>query len=296
MVAKPFLKWAGGKGQLLPIINEKYPDDLATGRYQYCEPFVGGGAVLFDVLSKYPFQSVLINDINTELINTYKLVKSEVEELINQLDKLQSMFWPMNDELRKQMYYEKRDRYNLISVGSSASIDLEKAALLIFLNKTCFNGLYRVNSQGQFNVPMGSYKMPMICDAPNLRRVSNLLKNVNIVNSDFRNCLPFITKNTFVYIDPPYRPLSVTASFNSYAKADFDDNEQIELGRFVDTIHLRGAKIVISNSDPKNINEEDDFFDALYNRYDIIRIPAKRMINSNAELRGDINELLISNF
>jgi DNA adenine methylase len=194
------------------------------------------------------------------------------------------------------MYYEKRDRYNSLVARFSSCDNLEKAVLLIFLNKTCFNGLYRVNRKGMFNVPMGSYKRPIINDTENLRRVSKLLRNVTIVNGDFRDCISFIDEHTFVYIDPPYRPLTPTASFNSYTKAEFDDKEQIELGCFVDTIHNRGAKIVISNSDPKNVNEKDNFFDELYDGYEITRIPAKRMINSNAKLRGEINELLISNF
>ena len=176
------------------------------------------------------------------------------------------------------------------------NINLEKAALMIFLNKTCFNGLYRVNKKGLFNVPMGAYKNPMICDENNLKAVSEKLQRVTIVCGDYRKSEDFIDENTFVYFDPPYRPITDTASFTAYTENLFDDEEQIELARFVDAMHRKGAKVVISNSDPKNSNTEDDFFDNIYSAHKIKRVEATRMINCNSEARGKIKELLISNF
>lgn len=175
------------------------------------------------------------------------------------------------------------------------SPSIEKAAFFIFLNKTCFNGLYRVNRKNLFNVPMGTYKNPAIYDAANLRNIHIALKNVNIVCCDYAQSKSFIDNNTFVYLDPPYRPISETAAFTSYNSDTFDDKEQLRLAKFIDEINDMGAKIVLSNSDPKNIDPEDNFFDDLYKTYRIHRVSATRMINSNAEKRGKINELLIYN-
>ncbi|MCL2438135.1 MAG: DNA adenine methylase [Coriobacteriia bacterium] len=295
MIAKPFIKWAGGKSQLLADIQKKYPAGLGKSINRYCEPFVGGGAVLFDVLSKYQMEDVLINDVNRELINAYIQIKHHVDDLIDELDILQTAFWAMSTEERKTFYYDKRDKFNCIKMNGDERANLEKAALFIFLNRTCFNGLFRVNGKGLFNVPIGSYKRPAICDADNLKRVSCLLQNVTIKCGDYKECLPFVNRNTFVYIDPPYRPITQTSSFTAYAETAFNDKEQIELGEFVDNLHLVGAKIVVSNSDPKNTNQHDDFFDELYSPYKIERVSAKRMINCNGDSRGKVSELLISN-
>lgn len=289
---KPFIKWAGGKSQLLNEIRAKYPETID----KYCEPFVGGGAVLFDVLANCHPKEVLINDINAELVNTYMQIKNNVDELINLLSDMQESFWAKSDGDRKVMYLAKRKRFNDLKVNGDEHINLEKAALFIFLNKTCFNGLYRVNSKGFFNVPMGAYKNPPICDAENLRLISKLLQNVQIKCGDYSECAEFIDENTFVYIDPPYRPLTATASFTSYSENEFGDKQQIELGKFIDDITAAGAKVVASNSDPKNADTGDDFFDDLYSSYSISRVSAKRMINSKASNRGSINELLICNF
>jgi len=296
VTAKSFVKWAGGKSQLLTDIQKKYPIELGKTIDRYCEPFVGGGAVLFDVLSRYRLKEVLINDINKELVNTYEQIKLHVTELINELENYQSTFWAMNTDERKNYYYAKRERFNYIKINGDEKANIEKATLFIFLNRTCFNGLFRVNSKGLFNVPMGSYKKPIICDECNLRRVSRLLQNVTLKCGDYTDCLSFIDFNTFVYIDPPYRPITKTSSFTAYAETRFDDKEQIELGAFVNKIHLLGTKVVVSNSDPKNNDECDNFFDELYKTYRIERVAAKRMINCNGESRGDISELLISNY
>ena len=288
---KPFVKWAGGKSQLLNEIRAKYPSKIE----KYCEPFVGGGAVLLDVLVNFQPKEVLINDINAELTNTYSQIKNNVDELIKILSEMQDSFWAKNDDDRKDMYLSKRDRFNDLKVNGDEQVNLEKAALFIFLNKTCFNGLYRVNRKGLFNVPMGKYKNPPICDSENLRLISGLLKNVQIKCGDYSECADFIDDNTFVYIDPPYRPLTVTSSFTSYSENEFGDKQQIELGKFVDEISSKGAKVVVSNSDPKNSDEGDSFFDDLYSSYTIMRVSAKRMINSKATGRGNVNELLICN-
>ena len=290
--ASPFVKWAGGKPQLLDEIRKKYPEKIE----RYCEPFVGGGAVLFDVLERFSPSEVQINDINKELMNAYRQIRKNVDNIIEILSEYQKSFWEKNDGDRKIMYLEKRERFNSLKIADREGNGLEMAALLIFLNKTCFNGLYRVNSKGLFNVPMGSYKMPPICNEDNLRAVSRLLSNVEIKCGDYKENNSFIDDNTFVYIDPPYRPLTETASFTSYSENEFGDKQQIELAKFVDMIADKGAHVVVSNSDPKNANADDNFFDEIYSKHHISRVMASRMINSKSSGRGEISELLISNF
>ena len=291
MVAKPFIKWVGGKSQLLEEIREKYPSKIE----KYCEPFVGGGAVLFDILSRFQLKAVLINDINKELINTYSQIKNNCEGLISQLSEIQSIYKKHSLEENKEFFYEKRARYNELKVNGNEGENLEKAVLFIFLNKTCFNGLYRVNSKGLFNVPFNNAKNPLLCDEANLKTCSQLLQNVEMRVGDYKDCKDFIDSDTFVYIDPPYRPLTQTAAFTSYSENGFSDKEQIELGTFITEISNKGAMVVASNSDPKNSDINDNFFDNLYSEFEIERVSAARMINSNAKKRGAINELLISN-
>lgn len=280
---------------MLGEIKQYYPfDNLVFTKY--AEPFVGGGAVLFDILSNYDLEEVYISDINAELINTYRIIRDDVEPLIDAVKTLKSEFLPLSVCERKVYYSKRRERFNFLKLNGNENINIEKAALMIFLNKTCFNGLFRVNKSGLFNVPMGSYKNPEICDETNLRAVSEALQKVTIVCADYKKSADFIDKNTFVYLDPPYRPITNTASFTAYSEHLFNDAKQIELARFVDDMHNKGARIVVSNSDPKNSNTEDDFFDNIYSSHKINRIEAKRMINCNGEARGKIKELLISNF
>ena len=292
---KPFIKWVGGKGQLLSEINKLYPVELGKNINKYAEIFLGGGAVLFDILSKYKLDEVYISGKNLELINTYKSIRDNVDILIKSLKEMEEQYIPLNNEDRKIYYYEKREEYNSLKINSEMN-NIEKAILFIFLNKTCFNGLYRVNKKGKFNVPMGAYKKPKICDEENLKNVSLTLRNVKIVYADYRESEKFIDDKTFVYIDPPYRPLNITSSFTSYTENDFNDKEQIELAEYINVLNKKGAKIVISNSDPKNNDIDDNFFDKLYKNYNINRVKATRMLNSNASLRGAINELLITNY
>ena len=292
---KPFIKWVGGKGQLLSEINKLYPVELGKNINKYAEIFLGGGAVLFDILSKYKLDEVYISDKNLELINTYKSIRDNVDILIKSLKEMEEQYIPLDNENRKDYYYKKREEYNSLKINSEVN-NIEKAVLFIFLNKTCFNGLYRVNKKGEFNVPMGAYKKPKICDEENLKNVSLTLRNVKIVYADYRKSEKFIDGKTFVYIDPPYRPLNITSSFTSYTENDFNDKEQIELAEYINVLNKKGAKIVISNSDPKNNDIDDNFFDKLYDNYNINRVKATRMLNSNASLRGAINELLITNY
>ena len=292
---KPFIKWVGGKGQLLSEINKLYPVELGKNINKYAEIFVGGGAVLFDILSKYKLDEVYISDKNLELINTYKSIRDDVGILIKLLKEMEEQYTSLNNENRKLYYYEKRREYNNLKINIEEN-NIEKAVLFIFLNKTCFNGLYRVNKKGEFNVPIGTYKKPKICDEENLKNVSMALKKVKIVYADYRESEEFIDNRTFVYIDPPYRPLNITSSFTSYTENNFNDKEQIELAEYINVLNKKGVKIVISNSDPKNNNTDDNFFDELYKNYNINRVKATRMLNSNASLRGAINELLITNY
>ena len=291
-MSKPFVKWAGGKSQLLNEIRLKYPANIE----KYCEPFVGGGAVLFDILDRFNPKEVLINDINKELINTYIQIRDNIKELIFYLSRYQKKYNSVSETERQIIYNNKRSQYNKLICDCDKNDLVKKAALFIFLNKTCFNGLYRVNSEGFYNVPKGTYKNPLICDEQNLMSINELLLKVKIKCSDFEKCEDFIDKNTFVYIDPPYRPLTESAMFTSYSKEQFNDNDQLRLGRFIDRLDKKGAKIVLSNSDPKNVNKKDNFFDDLYQDYTIERINAKRMINSKGTKRGNITELLVVNY
>lgn len=292
--AKPFLKWVGGKGQLLKEIERYYPFAQDVKITKYAEPFVGGGAILFDILNKFSLKEVYISDINAELINTYVVVRDEVEALLETLRQFERDYLALDNDRRKEAYLIKRARFNELKGKKELCVEL--AALMIFLNKTCFNGLYRVNRKGEYNVPMGTYKNPLICDERNLMAASKKLQGVKIVCSDYKNSSNFIDDKTFVYFDPPYRPLTPTANFTSYTEEMFSDKNQLELASFVQKLDRKGAKIVASNSDPKNTNKDDTFFDDAYAKQNIKRISATRMVNSNSNKRGKISELLISNF
>lgn len=292
---KPFLKWAGGKRQLISTIKAYYP--FSKGYTKYVEPFIGGGAVLFDILSRYDIKEIYISDINDSLINTYMIIRDECPKLIEELKKLEREYKLNDIANQKQYFLNRRSDFNgLTNILSRKKHDrIRKAAYMIFLNKTCFNGLYRVNSDGKFNVSFGKYTNPIICDEENLKNISAKLQNVNIFCCNYSTMKDKIDENTFVFLDPPYRPLNKTSSFNSYASNVFDDESQIQLSEFVKEIDKIGAKFVLCNSDPHNVDPSDNFFDDLYKLYTIRRIPATRMINSKASARGAINELLITN-
>ena len=291
--AKPFIKWAGGKARLLNDIKKTLPCDLSRRQaFTYVEPFVGGGAVLFWILQEYPnnITRVIINDINSELICTYRIIKSDVEALIVELARIQSEYLALEEVGRKIYYLSQRERFN-----ERNNSEVETAALFIFLNRTCFNGLYRVNSKGKFNVPHGRYSNPMICDEETLRADSAVLQRVEILCGDFARTGKYAGENVLYYLDPPYRPLTETSAFTSYAKDGFDDTEQIRLRDFCEQISARKSLFVASNSDPQNVDNGDDFFDILYGKFYIKRVSASRMINSKGNGRGAVSEIMISN-
>ncbi|MCF3603942.1 DNA adenine methylase [Planktothrix agardhii 1806] len=277
-LVKPFLKWAGGKRQLLPEILRYLPKNI--GKTTYFEPFLGGGALLFELQPK----QAIVNDSNRELINCYRVIKDNVEELIEVLK--------VHKAKNSKEYFDylrERDRlkqYNKFS-------DIQKAARIIYLNKTCYNGLFRVNSKGQFNVPFGSYKNPNILDEAVLRGVNDYLnqKSVTFLNRDFAEAVKDAKKGDFVYFDPPYDPVSNTASFTGYDINGFNQNEQRRLKQVVDELTEKGCNVMLSNS-------ATDFILDLYkdHKYTIETVSATRSINSNALKRGKINEVLVLNY
>jgi len=289
---KPFIKWVGGKTQLIGEIEHVLPSDLIHKTdVTYVEPFVGGGAVLFWILQQFPnIKKAVINDINPHLIATYRAVKEQPERLIALLRVFQNEYIPLGKEDRKDYYLNKRDTYNTSSLS-----EIETAALFIFLNRTCFNGLYRVNSKGKFNVPHGRYANPKICDEETILADSLILQRVEILCGDFAETYIYASPNALFYFDPPYKPLSKTSSFNSYSKEDFNDDEQIRLCNFCHRIADNKATFILSNSDVKGKDKNNNFFDEIYNRYHIKRVLATRMVNANPEKRGKLSELMISN-
>lgn len=294
---KPFLKWAGGKSQLLDEIIQELPIDIKNFK-RYVEPFVGAGAVFLFFLENNYFEEYIINDINYKLINLYTIIRDNPEELIKEIQQLKTKYINSEYEEKEKVFYEIRDSFN-----KNESVGVKLAAYFIFLNKTCFNGLYRENSKGDFNVPFGKFINPSFFDEEQIMEISKLLnlKNENgefkvkILNKSFNELEEYIDSNTFVYCDPPYRPVTI-GGFTSYNKSNFNDEAQILLRDFYKTLDTKGAKIMLSNSDPKNLNEEDDFFDDLYSDFNIKRVYAKRNINSVGSKRGKITELLITNY
>ncbi len=260
--AKPFLKWAGGKTQLIESIEKALPKEITKKKFTYIEPFIGSGAILFWMLGKFSnLEKAVINDINEDLINTYKAIANYPNELIAILNEFQLEYHAINEdeEAKKEYYYIKRDLYNTRNTSLST-----QAALFIFLNRTCFNGLYRVNRNNLFNVPSGKYNKPTICDEQNIFTVSAALQKVELLHGDYENTLNHASANTIFYLDPPYKPLSNTSSFNSYAKDDFNDAEQIRLRDFCNSLNVLGHKWILSNSDVKGKDINDNFFDEIY--------------------------------
>jgi len=300
--AKPFLKWAGGKTQLLNELVSRFPEELKEKKKieKYVEPFVGGGAMFFFLKNNFEIKKSFLFDINRELIIGYKVIKRDAKRLINKLKKFEKNYFNKSEREQKDFYYKIRDSYNKQMIkfkyNKYSEEWIERAVYLIFLNKTCYNGLFRQNKKGEFNVPFGKYKNPKICDEQNIIAVQKALKNTKIFCADFSASKKYIDENTFVYLDPPYRPINKTSSFTSYAKEDFDEEDQKRLAEFFKEMYKRGADLMLSNSDPKNENPEDDFFDDLYSESRIERVPAKRFINCNASSRGEIKELIVYNY
>ncbi len=294
-MARPFVKWAGGKGQLLDVLRENLPKEMGKSIEKYAEPFVGGGALLFALISEYSFKEIYICDNNKELINAYSVIRDYCSELIKTLSDMQTKYSScVSNQEKQEYYYEQRDKYNCLTLNSDTCV--QKAALFIFINRTCFNGLYRVNKKGCYNVPFGKHENPTICDTENLIKISEALQNVTMRSCDYHDVLNFADEKTFVYFDPPYRPLNATSGFTSYTEDQFNDQNQTELADVYKELSARGARVMLSNSDPHNVDENDDFFDDLYSGFEILRVDATRMINSKSSSRGKIKELLIKNY
>ena len=297
-IAKPFVKWVGGKGQLLLQMEERLPQELYGEEFTYIEPFVGGGAMLFFMLQKFPnIKRAVINDINSNLTCAYATIKNDAAHLVKQLKHLEKQYNALLNELqRKEFYLEMRRCFN-----NEVLTDVEKTSLLLFLNRTCFNGLYRENSKGEFNVPFGRYANPKICNEELIYADSELLNkhDVQIMNGDFKQTITAIDsyKLNFFYFDPPYRPLSATSSFNSYVKETFNDDNQMDLAHFCRNIATYDNVFwMLSNSDCSSKNPSDVFFENLYKGFSIQRVTASRMVNASANKRGKLTELLICNY
>lgn len=292
--AKPFIKWVGGKGQLIEQLEALLPADFVErDNVTYIEPFVGGGAMLFYMLQKFPnIKSAVINDINPDLTLSYKIVRDNPTELIESLNTIQSEYHALNSEEERKMFFLKqRELFN-----TKTLTQIENTTLFFFLNRTCYNGLYRVNKGGKFNVPFGKYITPTICDAKTIYADSKLLQNVEIMTGDFEQTFIKIKGNTFFYFDPPYRPLSNTSSFNDYSKEDFNDEAQIRLKLFCDRLDKIGVDFMLSNSDCMANNGSDRFFDDLFAEYTIERVWASRNVNAIASKRGRIKEIVVNNY
>ncbi len=295
--AKPFLKWAGGKGQLLLQLDEYLPDDLQGQAFTYIEPFVGGGAMLFHMLRKFPnIKHAVINDINPHLVTAYRVIKEQPDELIHRLSALeQDYFLQPTEEAKKEFFLNVRNVFNEATLD-----DVDRTKFLFFLNRTCFNGLYRVNAKGKFNVPFGRNLHPTICNADTIMADSEVLNRVDvtILNGDFERTVDEMSVGlNFFYFDPPYRPLNATSSFNSYAKEEFNDEEQIRLRDFCARLNEHpNVRWMLSNSDCSAKNPEDTFFEGIYADFHIHRVYASRAINANPSKRGKLTELLIKNY
>lgn len=269
----PVLKWVGGKRQLLDTLRPLLPKTIS----KYCEPFIGGGAMLFDLQPK----KALVNDINSDLILVYTVIRDSVDELIQRLERFENTseaFYAVRD------WDRDHERYEALS-------DVERAARIIYLNKTCYNGLYRVNNAGEFNSPFGNYKNPNIVNAPVLRAVNAYFNAAEITFStvDYAELLQNVRRGTFVYLDPPYDPVSDTSSFTGYARGGFTRDDQIRLRECCDELNRRGVRFMLSNS-------ATDFIREQYAAYNITTVQAKRAINSVASKRGDVDEVVVRNY
>lgn len=273
---KPFLRWVGSKRQLIPQLESFFPRAFES----YFEPFFGSGAVFFHLAPVTGY----INDINMALSSAYQNVKNHVDELIVMLQSIEAEYQPLDRDSREEYYYKKREEYN-----TEAAHTVRKTALLIFLNRTCFNGLYRENRKGEFNVPFGRHNRPTICDSANLREVSRVLKYVTILNGSYEQAIKAARAGDFVYLDPPYHPVNQTSSFTSYSIDDFSSDDQRKLKKVFDELTKRGCLVALSNSDTPFMRE-------LYKGYRQETLMAARAVNANGSKRGKVTELLILNY
>lgn len=294
MKAKPFVKWVGGKTQLIDQLEALLPADFDKWEnVTYIEPFVGGGAMLFYMLQTHPnIKTAIINDINEDLTTCYKVVKEKPDALVESLKQIQNEYYSLqSEEARKQFFLLMRDEFNTKNLDA-----IRNTTLFFFLNRTCFNGLYRVNKAGLFNVPFGKYETPTICDPVTIYADSELLRKVEILTGDYQQTLSKASGNTLFYFDPPYRPLSNTSSFNDYAKEAFNDMAQQRLKDFCDKVERAGYKFMLSNSDCFNTPLKDRFFEDLYLAYTIDRVWASRSVNADPNKRGKLQEILVHNY
>ena len=267
---KPFLKWVGGKRQLLDSLNQRLPNMIA----RYHEPFLGGGALFFDLAACGKIKKAFLSDVNAELINAYAVVRDHVEALIFGL---------------QNKTYSEKEFYRIRALKPAELTAIERAARLIYLNKTCYNGLYRVNSRGEYNVPYGRYKNPKICDAENLRACSNALKFADLACRSFESIKSRAKKGDFIYFDPPYHPVSQTSNFSSYSRGGFEESDQKKLGEIFSKLSEKGCRVILSNSHSKFTRE-------LFAGWDIETVKASRAVNSKASGRGTVKEILVRNY
>ncbi len=304
VIATPFVKWIGGKRQLLPEISKRLPVGLGKTIKRYAEPFVGGGAVLFHILQNYEISEAYISDKNYALITSYQIIKTKPETLIRALQMIQSEYMSLLTHEERTLYYNRRRvEFNQLTTRNLAGEQLSEAenlrvsSFFIFLNKTCFNGLYRENAKGEFNASHGKYDNPLIVDKNNILAVNKVLQNTQILFGDYSKVSDFVDENTFLYVDPPYRPLNTTSNFTRYVKGGFGDDKQIELANLLKEYHTQNhTLIMLSNSDPHNSDENDNFFDDLYNWGTINRIQANRVVNTKGDSRGAISEILFTSY
>jgi DNA adenine methylase len=302
MIPKPFLKWAGGKTQLLDELEQRLPSPIKESRTikSYIEPFVGGGAMFFYLEGKYTIEESLLMDRNQELLVAYHVLRDDHQRLKKFLARIETRHLDKDEPGRKENYYHIRDTYNHqmqdFDYQHPQGNWVERTGYLIFLNKTCYNGLFRQNNKGEFNVPFGRYKNPKICDEENLIAVHKALQNTKLLSADFTCAQKYIDKGTLVYMDPPYRPLNRTSHFTDYSAGGFTDHDQERLALFYQDMDKKGAYLLLSNSDPQNEDPQDHFFDRMYRNFHLDRVAAKRNINSNPGGRGEIKELIIRNY
>jgi DNA adenine methylase len=300
--ARPFLKWVGGKNQLLNQFEDYYPSELRQGKLKkYAEPFLGGGAVFFEVMQKFKLQNAYLSDVNQDLVLAYWVVQQKPEALIDILEKYQLNYDKTPIENRNDLFLSIREAFNQqryeMNYTKWCDSWIQRAAQLIFLNKTCFNGLFRLNSKGGFNVPFGKYLKPTILDESNLWAVSEVLQKADIKIAGYQECFYHVDNQTFTYLDPPYRPLNKTSSFTTYAGHEFGDDDQKALAQFFRKLDTkRGTKLMLSNSDPKNEDPNDHFFENIFSDYQFYRVSANRAINCNGDKRGAISEIIITNY
>lgn len=295
--AGPFVKWAGGKSKLVDVILHNVSENINLNEIKhYLEPFVGGGAMFFYLANHYNFESMTIMDINLDLINCYKAIKESPTTLIRKMDELQNRYNNFTSIGEKEsFYYEMRNIYNDYRKKENLIefIDFERAAQFIFLNKSCFNGLYRVNRSGGYNVPFGKKETLNIYNERNILSIYEVLQRTEIIHGDYRRTLDFVQNDTFVYFDPPYRPITSSAAFTAYAESGFNDNDQENLAQLCNQLYIQGVRFAVSNSDPHNSDPTDMFFDELYRDFNIYRISASRQIAAESSSRNPVSEILV---